>query len=264
MALKPVVSKSEHAALPEVIRAEYVADGDNFKLSVDGMVTKAEHDTKIGEFRNTNITVMRERDDLRTKFSVLGDEDPTKVAATLKDIKEGRLVPKDKAKPGTEDLTAQIQSAVDAATAPLKTQITGLETKVTTEQSRADEAILRSEVTTLAPKKGVQPGAVSDLERRIKDAGFKVKDGVIVAVNTDGTPKYDPNDATKQLTVDAFISGLSTNAESVHLFTPSGGGGAANTGEKKGPTQVLRNPTAEQMGEHMADIAAGKIQVVRD
>ena len=58
--LKNKLTAAEHAALDDGLKAGYVADGTEFRLDVVEDPRIKELQTTVGEFRETNITVLKE------------------------------------------------------------------------------------------------------------------------------------------------------------------------------------------------------------
>lgn len=90
MALKQRLTKDEHAKLPEVLRSEYIADGDDFKLDVEGAedvgALKRAKDRE-SEGRRTAEAKLREiQDDADAKQKLL-DDATTENARKTGDIK---------------------------------------------------------------------------------------------------------------------------------------------------------------------------------
>lgn len=90
MALKQRLTKDEHAKLPEVLRSEYVADGDDFKLDVEGAedvgALKRAKDRE-SEGRRTAEARLREIEEEKAAQQKLLDDATTDAARKAGDIK---------------------------------------------------------------------------------------------------------------------------------------------------------------------------------
>lgn len=225
MALKPVIDTLD--GLPPVVREHYAkTDDGKFKLTLDG-----EHpDTaKVKEMRATNVGLLKERDDLKTKFDGI---DPDAVKAD-----KAKLASYEAAKPN-ETIAALQAQLVEA-------------------NSRASASVLKDAITAAFLKAGGRANAVDYIVTKAADK-FAVENGVLVG------KVFDPNDPGVKLTVESFMN-LQTR-EADFAFLPSSGGGAnpkpgggATSGRKE-----LRNPTPQQLGEHGAAIRRGDLRVVYD
>lgn len=258
MALKQVLTaQTEFDALPEAVKAEYAARDGKWYLTVDGMVTKTEHDelkVKVTEFRDHNKELFEENKTLKPlkdKLKGITDIDAYITEhATLKtqvdDFKKRGIT-------GTNDVDA----AIAAALKPIKDQLVTTETARVEAEKRANDARFRELVTADATKAGVKPQSVRHVLREAEEK-FEFKDGVVKAKNGIKHPTEPLRDYT---TVD-WLGDLAKTDE--YLFGDSTGSGAG--GVRPGPptpSEKLINPSPEEMGRRMDDIATGKVQVIR-
>lgn len=90
MALKQRLTKEEHAKLPEILRSEYIAEGDEFKLDVEGAedvgALKRAKDRE-SEGRRTAEARLREIEDEKAAQQKLLDDATTDNARKTGDIK---------------------------------------------------------------------------------------------------------------------------------------------------------------------------------
>ena len=89
MALKFLLDSLE--GLSESIAALYEKNGDKFQLKVDGMVSKS----SLDEFRNNNVTLLREKANLDAKLKTFGEHTPEQIAAMtarLQEIEDQKLL----------------------------------------------------------------------------------------------------------------------------------------------------------------------------
>lgn len=258
MALKQVLStKTEYDALPEAIRSEYVEKDGKWHLSVDGMVTKTEHDelkVKLGEFRDNNRTMHGELEELRplkVKLKDVKDVDAFLTEhATLKtqvdDFKKKGIT-------GTNDLDA----AIINATKPIIDRLDASEKARAKAEEQANESRFRELISADATKAGVKPQSLRHVLREAAEK-FEYKNSVIV-------PKpgvKHPTEPLKDLTPTDWLVELAKTDE--YLFGDSTGSGAHHDrGNPPRDVKQLINPSPEEMGRHMDDIASGKTQVVR-
>ena len=139
MALKYVIDKLEDVEAP--VRSHYTkADDGKFRLAVDGEHPDA---AKVKEMRTTNIDLMRERDELKTKVADL-----------------------DRAKP--HERITELETALAAEKAAR-----------TAAQAAADESLLSSTVTAKFFAKGGRTSAAEFIVSKAKDA-LTIENGVIV------------------------------------------------------------------------------------
>jgi hypothetical protein len=225
MAVKFWLDKLEEVPAP--LREHYAkTDDGKYRLTLD-----AEHPdtTKVKEMRATNVGLLKERDDLKTKFA---DIDPVTFAANKLKL-----------------------DAYEAAK-PNET-IAALQAQLAEANNRASVSVLKDAITAAFLKAGGRANAVDYIVTKAADK-FAVENGVLVG------KVFDPNDPGVKLTIDSFMNLQIREAD--FAFLPSSGSGTTKSKSGGGPSgaKELRNPTPQQLGAHGAAIRDGKIRVVYD
>jgi hypothetical protein len=260
--LPPVVESLDKVAEP--LRQFYEQKDGKYQVILDaappGFVSAADHAVQLGkvvEFRDNNVKLMKEVEELRPiKVKVEGlDIDAAKKALT--EVEE--LKKKGVTKP--DDISALVTSAVTAAVKPLEEKIASSDALLAAERKRADDQTLRSTVGEKFNKVGGIASALDFIVSKATDA-FEVRDGRVVA-KANKFSSVKPGDP---LDVDEWL-GVQMK-ETDFAFKPSTGGGSegsrgsgGGSGLKPGQTE-LRDPTPAQLGEFSKDILAGKMKVV--
>jgi hypothetical protein len=226
MTLKLMIDKLED--VEAALRSHYVEENGKFYLATQG-----EH-PKVAEFRTTNVALLKERDDLRTRFEGI---DPETVKPAL-----AKLAELEKAKP-------------DVRIAELETALATEKAANADAQKRATRSILRD---TLRPKllaAGALPAAL-DIALDKADCFIVVNDAVQAKPNT-----FSKTRPGEPITPDDWIA--DTVREFPFLFGPTTGGGSG-PGNKNSQTSAteLRDPTPADLGRYSAEIAAGTMRVV--
>jgi hypothetical protein len=260
-ALTPVVETLDKVAEP--LRQFYEAKDGKFVLTLDaapvGFVAAADHNMQLGkviEFRDNNVKLLKELEDLRPLKAKVGDLDIDAAKKAMTEVDE--LKKKGVTKP--DDITVLITQAVNAAVAPLKDQITASSASLTAERKRADDQTLRSIVGEHFSKVGGIPSALDFIVGKSVDT-FEVRDGKVVAKAN----KFSATNPGDLLGIEEWMGGQLK--ESDFAFKPSGGGGAnplkgaGGGGLKPGQTE-LRDPTPAQLGEFSSQILKGTVKVV--
>jgi hypothetical protein len=263
-ALAPIIETLDKVAEP--LRQFYEQKEGKFHLILEGappgFVTVTDHNAanaKVVEFRDNNVKLLKEVEELRplkTKFEGLDPEAAKTAIAELAELKKKGVTKPD-------DVTAVIQTAVDAAIKPLKDQLVASQTAAEADRKRADEGTLRSVIGEKFLKAG---GKAKALDYIIAQAGgvFSVENGSVKAAPN----KFSTVKAGEALSVEEWIGSLAKEHD--FAFEPSRGGGAPPTGGGPGgPTlkagqTILKNPTPQQLGEHAKDIKDGKYLVQYD
>ena len=263
-ALTPVVDSLDK--VPEPLRTYYEQKEGKYHVILDGspigFVAAADHAIQLGkvvEFRDKNVALLQEIEPLRKLKTDVGDLDIPKAKTAVVEL--DAIKAKGISKP--DDVAAQIQAAVTAAIKPLEERQKASDTTIAAERKRADEQTLARHVGEKFTKVGGIPSA---LDYIVGKAGsvFKVDSGAVVAQPN----MFSSDKPGDPLTVEEWL--VKQTKESDFAFKPSGGGGAegnkgagGGSGLKPGQSE-LRNPSPQQLGEHMSDIKSGKMKVVYD
>ena len=229
MSLKRTLTAEEHAALVPAQQTFYVAaaDGNGFALDVEADPAVRTLQTSIGEFRENNITLQRQMEELRAQ------RQPPPENAAL----EERVA----------DLTRIVTEEREATAR---------------ERSARSEDRFQIRVAEIGSKNGVRQEAVSDMVSRAKQSGFRVveADGTVAAFRGENAV-MSRRDPSVRLTLTEWMHDQRRDGGG-HLFKPSKGSDGLPQ-ESKGTIidGVLHNPSEAEFGKNLADIASGKIQV---
>ena len=254
--MKYKITAAEYAALSDEFKAHYggvTGDGMHV-LKVDG-VDIAGMQARVDEFRTTNTTVMRERDQLTERLKAYEGLDAAAARAAIAEVERLKA---GTGKPTTEDAVAEaVRRAVESAVAPLKQSVETITAEKSRAEKEAADARFASAVESTALEVGVKRGALRDVRSRAAEAGFSMAaDGRVVQMKA-GVPVYVEGtelDLSRWLT-----STLRRDAD--WMFEPNGGGQASGSGPASTASKVLENPSAMEFGANAADIASGKTEV---
>ena len=247
----------KHEEIPEEDRSLYVERDGAFVLDVEGVVSQ----DKLKEFRDNNIKLMKEREELQGKLAKYGDVDPEKYQDALKKLQElddKKMLDEGKIDELVNARTERLRTGYDTQIKAFQRKVGDLEgTSKTLSDELAKERIdgrLR-EVAGLA---GIRKTALTDLINRGRQV-WRLVEGVPVAMQ--GEQMIYGKDPAKPISMDEWVKGLADEAP--HLFEPSSGGGANNQGGNgagRGPRVIARgDPLA--FGNNLEDIASGKVIV---
>jgi len=235
--------------LPEALRGEYEQVNGKWVLKIEGEhPTIAGLNSKISEFRETNIAVMKKRDELDASLRKFDGVDP----AEYKSLRE--RVTKFEKDGGVKD-PSDIDARIKAATEPLQQEIAGFRQREAEAKQQLASKEREGRLRDIASKAGVADTAVPDFVFR----GSQVFD-------LDGTPKkggqtlYGKGGAA--LSMEEWAQQLATEAP--HLFKSNKGGGAAGSGERgSGGGKSISGVDPLEFGYNLEDIAKGKVTVSR-
>lgn len=245
MSLKARLKSLDEA--PEAVRSLYVQQGDEFVLPVEGMVSK----DKLDEFRNNNVDLKRQVEELTSKFDGVDPE----LFRTLNDKAEKERTKKLIDAGKVDEIVAE---RVNAAKAGFDKQLETVNTTNATLNKQLEGLLIDNAVREAATKSGVRPTAVDDVLLRSRQV-FKVMDGKAVAFDGDKQLYGSTGDP---LTVSEYIGGKLAEA-APHLFEASQGGNskqavANNNGNRAG---MVSRDDAKGFLAGLDDIASGKSKV---
>ena len=227
--LKRTLTTEEHAVLAPALQALYgaAADGNGFALDIEADPALRTLQTQVGEFRENNITLTRQMEELRTQ------QQPPPQNAAL----EERVA----------DLARRVTEADEATQR---------------ERDARAEDRFQIRVAEIGAKNGVRQEAVGDMVSRAKASGFRVvqADGTVAAFRGDNAV-MSRRDPSVRLTLTEWMHDQRRDGGG-HLFKPSKG----SDGKPQDSTGtiidgVLHNPSEAEFGQNLADIASGKIQL---
>jgi hypothetical protein len=220
----------------EEIPAEQVSlyterDGAFF-LDVEGAVEKA----KLDEFRNNNLALAKERDELKQRFDGI---DPDEVRAVLAD--RAKLEQEKQLKAGEVDKV--VEGRIKGIKAELEKQVGSLTTERDALNARLTTIQIDQGVITVATKRGLRPTAIADITSRARTV-FKLVNGAPAAFEADGKSVRYGRDGLTPMTLEEWVD--TQVSEAPHLFESNAGGGAAGNAAGGGagsrPQGLQKNP----------------------
>ena len=179
-------------------------------LDVDGAVEK----TKLDEFRTTNVSLLKERDDLKKRYEGIDPDEVRKL----------------------------VENRIKGVKADLEKQITALTTERDTMTARLTSIQIDQGVLTVATKRGLRPTAIPDITARARSI-FRLVNGVPTAFEPDGKSVRYGKDGLTPMTLEEWVD--AQVSEAPHLFESNAGGGAAGNGSGGvGNKTPVKNPFA--------------------
>ncbi len=174
------------------------------------------------ELRQTNITVMKERDALLKRFEGIDPDEVRKLAA-----EKARLEEEQRLKDGK--FQEVLADKLKAAVGPVAAERDALNGKLSA-------LLIDQAVVTEATKRGLRPTALTDITARARNT-FKLVGGLPQAF--DGDKPRTGKDGFSPLTLAEWVDALVSDAP--HLFEANAGGGAAGSGSRGAGSGVV-NP----------------------
>ncbi len=243
MSLKAIVDSLD--AVEEAFRPLYVEKDGKFHVTIDGLVPK----TRVDEFRDNNLTLKRQMDELTARYDGIDPDVARELAAKAAKDRDKKLIDAGK----VEELLAERVGAMKGdyektlkaeqdAKAALTRQLEGL--------------VIDNAIRDAAAKTGVRSTAVDDVLLRGRML-YKLQDGKAVPMDGDKVIFGKSGDA---MPIEEWVSTLVEKAP--HLFEPSNGAGsrsgAGSTGG--GSVRVMRDDASSFL-KNLDGIAKGTVKV---
>jgi|ERR1043166_5387974 hypothetical protein len=201
-------------------------------LDVEGAVEKA----KLDEFRNNNLALAKERDELKQRFDGI---DPDEARAVLSD--RAKLEQEKQLKAG--EVEKVIEGRIKGIKADLEKQVGTLASERDALNARLTTIQIDQGVLTVATKRGLRPTAIADITARARSV-FKLVNGVPAAFEADGKSVRYGCDGLTPMTLEEWVD--TQVSEAPHLFESNAGGGAAGNAAGGGagsrPQGLQKNP----------------------
>jgi hypothetical protein len=214
--------------VPAEQAALYVERDGAWFLDADGVVEKS----KLDEFRTSNVTLLKERDDLKKRFEGIDPDEFRQLADDKRKLEEAQQVK-----------AGEVEKVIEAR---LKTARAGWEKEhgvVVAERDtlhgRLTAIQIDQAVVTEATKRGLRPTAIPDITSRAR-TNFKLVNGVPQAFEADGQTARMGKDGITPMTLAEWVDALVSDAP--HLFESNAGGGAAGNGSGGVGNRSVKNP----------------------
>jgi len=239
MALKYKYAKREEIPAEQV--ALYAEREGAFVLDVEGATDKTKVEelrAKVEEFRESNVTALRENRELKERFAGIDPEAVKALAAEKarleeeQRLKEGKFqeVLVDKLKTAEADWQKRVH-------APLVKDRDGLASERDALDSQLRTLLIDQAVVGEATKRGLRPTAMPDVTSRAR-ATFRLVNGVPQVF--DGDQVRPGRDGVSPMTLAEWVDGLVGDAP--HLFEANAGGGAVGSNSGGAGHRSVKNP----------------------
>jgi len=230
MALKYKFKSREE--IPTEHAGFYVERDGAFVLDADGVIEKS----KLDEFRQTNVTLLKERDDLKQRFEGIDPDEVRKLAEEKRRLEEAQQV-----KAGEVDKV--IDARLKAARAEWDKQQGVVVADRDALHGRLTAIQIDQAVVTEATKRGLRATAIPDITSRAR-LTFKLVSGVPQAFEADGQTARMGKDGLSPMTLADWVDALVSDAP--HLFEANAGGGAAGSGSGGVSNRSVKNPFRQE------------------
>src|SRR5262245_56929369 len=138
-------------------------------LDADGVADKS----KLDEFRNTNVALLKERDDLKRRFEGIDPDEVRKLADEKLKLEEAQQIKVGEVEKVLETRMKNAKAEFDKQLGTLTTERDSLHCRLTAIQ-------IDQGVTSVATRKGLRPTAIPDITARARNV-FRLVNGAPVA-----------------------------------------------------------------------------------
>ena len=203
-------------------------------LDVDGAVEKS----KLDEFRNTNVSLIKERDGLKKRFEGIDPDEVRKLADEKRRLEEAQQLKAGEAEKVVEARVKALKGDFDKQLSAATTERDALNARLVAIQ--IDQGVIG-----VASKRGLRGSAMPDITARARGV-FRLVNGVPTAFEADGQTVRAGKDGVTAMTLEEWVD--AQVSEAPHLFESNAGGGAAGNGPggAGGGKAPVKNPFREE------------------
>ena len=209
MALKYIVDTAAFDSMNDVEKTFYKADGDNYRLEVDGAVDKS----KLDEFRTSNVQLLKDAE----KFKDVDLDAYSKVMEQQRKIRDDELIKKGDVDTLLKEKTNNMRSDFEAKIATLTGDYEGMSGKYSSLITKHE---IEGAATKAFTEYKISPDAHDAVMAQIKSK-FVFDNGQVVAKNGDVIEAGENGN----LTVSEFVK------NQPEMFKVQSSGGAGNGGQ---------------------------------
>ena len=185
-------------------------------LDVEGAVEK----TKLDEFRTSNVSLLKERDELKKRYEGIDPDEVRKLTDEKRRLEEGAQLK-----------AGEVEKVIEARVKALKGDYDKQLSTATSERDALNARLVAIQidqgVVSAASKRGLRASAMPDITARARGV-FRLVNGVPTAFEADGQTVRPGRDGVTPMTLDEWVD--AQVSEAPHLFESNAGGGAAGNG----------------------------------
>lgn len=260
MALKTVVRSLDE--VEEQFRGLYSATSEGFVLQMDGLPPGAVPKSKLDEFRDNNIQLKRQLDELKElaqKFEGVDLDKIQKDQEELQKIRDKKLLDEGKVDELLAQRTEQMRKDLTNQNESMKRALEQTQAENQSLKTRLGEVMVESHISSAVTGKAVvRKGAMADVLSRARQTWRLNDEGKLVAM--DGTDIKYGKDGKAPLTPAEWAESLISEAP--YLFEGNAGGGGGGSGSGSGGANGQRRidrGDKEAVSSNIDKIAKGEV-----
>jgi hypothetical protein len=202
--------------VPEAFRENYEKQDGKYVLQVDGMVPKA----KVDEFRQTNIDLRQELDEVKDKYKGVDVEEIDTLRDRVNELEQKRSTKE-------KDFEKELDAKVKAATEPLAKEKDAALKRAESLESDLAKVKIDNALREAGTQLGIRATAMEDLISRGQKL-FRMEEGKVIPYDENGDKVYSQTTG-ELLSPSQFVERLTEQAP--HLFEPNKGTGTSGDGK---------------------------------
>ncbi|MGZ5545028.1 MAG: hypothetical protein ACXWIU_10165 [Limisphaerales bacterium] len=226
MSLKFKVSSKDE--VPAALAAHYVERDGAWVLDAEGAADRA----KLDEFRNNNVSLLKQLDEQKKRFEGIDPDEVRKLAEEKRQLEEQQQI-----KAG--EVEKVFETRIKTAKADFDKQLGSVAAERDALNARLTAIQIDQGVVAAATKRGLRATAIPDITARARIV-FKLVSGVPTAFDADGNTVRTGKDGSAPMTLEEWVD--AQVSEAPHLFESNAGGGAASNGSGGAGNRSVRNP----------------------
>lgn len=231
--------------VPEAHQSLYTkTEGGKFVLAVDGVAPKE----RVDEFRENNVALKRQMDELTARFAGIDPEEARKLSETAQKERAKKLIDAGKVDELVNERVTAMRTEHEATLKATRTETDGL-------RAALENLVIDNTLRDAAARNGVRPEAIEDVLLRGKRV-FKLDGNKPVAVDGD-KPIFGKTG--EPITINEWVTGLAPTAP--HLFQSSTGGGGRPASPGSSSLDRVDRSNGAAFIANLEKIASGKMAV---
>jgi len=242
VALKTVVDSLE--AVPEALREHYTEENGSFVLAHDG-------NDRIKEFRDNNINLKQQTEELETKLKGFEGIDPAK----YQELAELERQKRDKELIEKGEIDTLLNERLESVKTTYQTQIDAIKTELDTTRGELVATKVTDTLKTAAANAGVRPEAMSDVVA-LASSNWELREGTPTLVQ-DGEVVLSKENVGEPMGMPEYFKSMLQD-KPFYFQSSAGSGGGSQTNARG--ARVISNDPAE-IGRYAEEIAKGEVVI---
>lgn len=258
MKLKSVVDTLE--SVPEALRELYAERDGKFHLDLDGEPSGFVPKGKLDEFRNNNVTLMKQLEELKGRSLTPEElEEYKKIKEERQKMADKELIDKGDFEKLLEQRTSRMKSEYERQIQALQEATDAMEAELIEANEQLAGTLITSEISKAISAVGaLRKGAMDDVIARAQRV-WTFEEGKILPKDHEGTTIFG-KDGKGPMSMPEWCQSLAESAP--YLFESSQGGNAnGNSQGGGGGLRVIPKGDAKAFASNLEGIAKGEVQV---